>query len=396
MAAGIGGQGAADLRIAIGAALPNMGDGGLDVCIGRVAAQQAAQVVALFGEQAQVELAFGRQPRAVAITAERMGDAADHADFALRRVVLAVGVGIAPALGGFAERRGFEGHQRELAVQERDHIVRRQNLVHAPAVGRAHVHVFDEAQRDAGAPKMARHRQNFVVIGAALDDHVHLDVLETGSARRLDSVQHLGDREVHVVHATEDFVVQAVQAHRHARQTGIAQRARLAGQQRTVGGEREVGHLAIQRAQRGELGDQLFDVLAQQRLATGQANLAHAELQKRARQARDFLEAEQGAVRQIRIVLVEDILGHAVGAAEIAAIGDADAQVSERSLVRVYQAAALSVHHALRHDGRQGAAALVDKWNDAFSHSGDFVLAPKNGLAVLSVVWESWALARAA
>jgi hypothetical protein len=45
----------------------------------------------------------------------------------------------------------------------------------------------------------------------------------------------------------------------------------------------------------------------------------------------DLFKAQQGAVRQVGVVLVEDILGHAVAAAEVAAVGDADAQIAQRS-----------------------------------------------------------------
>src|SRR5439155_25795074 len=40
---------------------------------------------------------------------------------------------------------------RSHLVQPRDHLRRRQHLVHAPAVGGAHVHVLDEAQDDRRA-----------------------------------------------------------------------------------------------------------------------------------------------------------------------------------------------------------------------------------------------------
>ena len=327
----------------------------------------------MFGEQAQIELAFGGKPRAVAVAAEGMGDAADHADLAERRIVLAVRADIAPALGGFALGAGGQRDHRKLALQQLDDLVGRQHLVHAPAVGGAHIHVFDEAQRDARAAEMPRHRQDLVVVRATFDDHVDLDVLEADLAGGLDAGEHLGDRKVHVVHAAEDRVVQTIQTHRHAREPGIAQRLRLAGEQRAVGGEREVGHLAVERAQVGELNNELFDVLAQQRLAARQSDLAHAHAHELAREPGDFLEAQQGAVRQIRIVLVEHILGHAVRAAEVAAIGDADAQIPQRSLVGIAQLRGKVQRRAFGHDGGQCAFALIDDGNDAFCHVGVFL-----------------------
>ena len=87
-----------------------------------------------------------------------------------------------------------------------------------------------------------------------------------------------------------------------------------------------------------------------------------------ARQPRDLLEAQQRRMRQVRVVLVEHFLGHAVAAAEVAAVGDADAQVAQRPARR-------SGSRPVAGDGATRAAAaaqrrrpLVDEGNDAFSH----------------------------
>ena len=45
--------------------------------------------------------------------------------------------------------------------------------------------------------------------------------------------------------------------------------------------------------------------------------------------ARDLLEAQQRRMRHIAMVLVEHFLGHAVAAAEVAPVRDADAQVGQ-------------------------------------------------------------------
>ena len=54
------GLGGADLGVAVFALLPDVGDGGVDAGIVGTVAQQGAQVVAVLGEQAGVELALGR------------------------------------------------------------------------------------------------------------------------------------------------------------------------------------------------------------------------------------------------------------------------------------------------------------------------------------------------
>ncbi len=304
-----------------------------------------------------------------------MGDAADHADLAQRRVVQAARVGIAPAHRRLAGGAGLQRHQGQFGAQPGDDLVGGQNLVHAPAVGRAHIHVFDEAQGHARALEVARHGQDLVFIGAALDHHVDLDVGQARGLGRLDAGQHVGDREVHVVHAAEHRVVQPVQAHGDAVQARVLERAGLAGQQGAVGGQRQVQRLAAGRAQGGELLHQRFHVLAQQRLAARQPDLLHAVLHEQACRARDFLETQQRAVRQVAVVLVEDFLGHAVAAAEVAAVGDADAQVAQRPAKPVLQIAGGRLQQTW-HGGRARGGALVDQGDHSFCHACDFARMP--------------------
>ena len=81
--------------------------------------------------------------------------------------------------------------------------------------------------------------------------------------------------------------------------------------------------------------DQHLEVLAQQRLAAGQPDLAHAVRDEQRGDARDLLEGQQRRMRQEGVVLVEHFLRHAVAAAEVAAVGDRDAQVAQRPAERV-------------------------------------------------------------
>ena len=60
---------------------------------------------------------------------------------------------------------------------------------------------------------------------------------------------------------------------------------------------------------------------AQQGLAAGQPDFLHAMGDEDAGQAGDLLEAQQVLVGQELVVLVEHFLGHAVAAAEVAAVG---------------------------------------------------------------------------
>ena len=81
----------------------------------------------------------------------------------------------------------------------------------------------------------------------------------------------------------------------------------------------------------GEPGHQVRDVAAEQRLAAGQPNLVDAEVEEQVDQLLDFLEVQDVLARQPEVLL----FGHAVPAAQVAPVGDREAQVPERPAVDV-------------------------------------------------------------
>src|SRR5699024_1010516 len=82
----------------------------------------------------------------------------------------------------------------------------------------------------------------------------------------------------------------------------------------------------------GQLADQRVQVAAQQGLAAGQTQLVHAEAGKQSRQPRDLLEIQQFPLGQELVLATEQFPRHAVAAAEIAAVGQRNTQVAQRSL----------------------------------------------------------------
>ena len=103
---------------------------------------------------------------------------------------------------------------------------------------------------------------------------------------------------------------------------------RLAGQHRAVGGQRQVAQAVL--AEAVEHADQRLDVAPQERLAAGHAELLDAAADEDPRHPRDLLERQQlGAVEEL-VAVPEHLARHAVGAAEVAAIGDRDPQIPER------------------------------------------------------------------
>jgi hypothetical protein len=101
--------------------------------------------------------------------------------------------------------------------------------------------------------------------------------------------------------------------------------------------------------------DEAVDPAPQQRLAAGEADLARAVRVEDAREPHDLLEREDLRVRQEGVVGAEDLARHAVRAAEIAAVGDRDAQVVQLA-PRAYRRAGL---RGARRSRRESAIRVV-------------------------------------
>ena len=101
-------------------------------------------------------------------------------------------------------------------------------------------------------------------------------------------------------------------------------------EERAVGRQRELEPIAFPRFDCSEQLDEVLDVAANQGLAACDAHRADAEAGEDADDARELLEREQLAALEERVVAAEDLLRHAVDAAEVAAVGDRDPQVAQR------------------------------------------------------------------
>ena len=241
---------------------------------------------------------------------------------------------IAPALGGLAGAAGSIGCERKCRVAARcDHLAPTAAL--RPCASRcvAPTSMYSmkrstmPACRGSGAPS-ARSRASLV---PRLTTMLTLIGAEPGAPAASMPAQHVGHREVGIVHAAEDRVVQRVEADRHALQPGVLQRLRLAREQRAVGGQREVERRAVGRAQ-----------LGQHRRPAPRGSCAAAARRRSggscARRARRTARAvrvissklSSDACGRNAVVLVEHFLRHAVAAAEVAAVGHRDAQVAQR------------------------------------------------------------------
>lgn len=104
---------------------------------------------------------------------------------------------------------------------------------------------------------------------------------------------------------------------------------------RAVGGQRQLGERACAHMP-AEVPHQRHDVLAHQRLAAGQPQLAHAARYEDGTEPVEFFERQKVLLRQ-----EGHVFGHAIGAAEIAAVGDGNAQIGDGAAERVHHRCAV-------------------------------------------------------
>ena len=169
---------------------------------------------------------------------------------------------------------------------------------------------------------------NLVLVDALERDRVDLD-LQARRLRGLDAGQHLvelapardGAELVGIERVERD--VDALHA------AGRRARAAYFGKLRAVGGERELVERAAREMAR-QRAEQRHDAAPHQRLAAGEPQLAHAAGDEGAAQPVELLQREQVGLGQER-----HVFRHAVDAAEIAAVGDRDAQIGDRPPERI-------------------------------------------------------------
>ena len=178
-------------------------------------------------------------------------------------------------------------------------------------------HVFDKAQVNGTVDREPREGRHVLV--EAADDHaVDLNRLKAPSKRRIDAGHGLLE-PAQARDLSKECGVERVERNVDAVEPGVFELRRQLGQQCAVGGERDVLDLR----DRADVANERDDAAADQRLATRQTHAANALPRHQAHKAGDFLGAEQLVVRAGRHAIGR----HAVNAAEIALVGNGNAQV---------------------------------------------------------------------
>ena len=147
-------------------------------------------------------------------------------------------------------------------------------------------HVFDKTQVDRAVNSKPREGRHILVEPA--DHHaVDLNRLESPSKRRIDAGHGLL-KPAQARDLSKECGVERVERNVDAVEHGVFELRRQLGQQRAVGGERDILDLR----DRTDVANERDNAAADQRLATRQAHTANALPRHQAHKASDFLGAE--------------------------------------------------------------------------------------------------------
>ena len=292
-------------------------------------AQGGAHVVLRIGEQARPHLAVGGHAQAVALAAEVARQRADEAHGSQRVGKLEI-ASRAPAQRFGRPCRAQLGQPRRTGafVDDVEQLLGGDDILLAPAGAGvltriAHGHVLDEAHVQRPIDGELRELQK-VLVKAAHGHGVHLHGIEPCGERRVDAgegvLQTARARDLVELHR-----IQGVKRDVDPRKPRCLQIADHPGQKHPVGGHGDV--LDTLNVRDGV--HQLHHALAHQRLAAREANRADAEPGGHGHQPLDLLDA-QDLVMGHR---AHALLGHAVDAAEIAAIRQRYAQIIDSTTV---------------------------------------------------------------
>src|SRR3954468_5720638 len=298
-----------------------LADDPLDLVVARAVAQRRAQVGLVDREQAGAQAAVGGKADAVAVAAERVADRVDEADLAL-----AVGEAVRARGRVRLARLGLE---RVDGADRRADLLATEHAVGRPAVVGVERHELDEAHLVRVLARELGERDRLLLGEPAHRDRVDLDRVRLGVLREdLEAAQNARQRvaagPLEEAGALErvDRDVEAVDARAHEL-LGVAL------EQVAVRRDREV----LDARHAGEHRGERREVAADEWLAAGQAHVADAHVGEQRDEPDDLLEAQDVVALEPR----QPLRRHAVLAAEVAAVGDGDADVGDPAPVAVDQ-----------------------------------------------------------
>jgi len=156
------------LAVAISTLQPDTRQNVAEFVIVSAVTNRLTQIRALCCEQASIEYAVRRQSRPTAAAAEGFGHGRYESD-------LAQAIHVLITTSDFARIVSIQGPQRPALLHHCMKLFGRHDLVSAPAVAIADVHVFYQAHDMTRAAKVIEQIEDGVVVHAPFHDHIDLD-----------------------------------------------------------------------------------------------------------------------------------------------------------------------------------------------------------------------------
>ena len=218
------------------------------------------------------------------------------------------------------------------------------DLIHVPVVAIAHVHELDKSQDVFRVVEVLREFNNEVIVDAFLNDRVDFYILKARLFGSADAFEYALAAMGATAHEIKGLVVNRVEAHGEAMQTGVFEALRFVGEEIAIGGEGEVVNAIDLR----QFRDEGFEVPAQEGFTAGHADLGDAEIDKNSGEAGDFFKGEDFCFGKKFVLFAKNLGGHAIGTAEIAFVGDRNTQVADGALQCVEEIGHFEIIRILR------------------------------------------------
>ncbi len=281
---------------------------GGEIVVGSAGPQQAAQVDLVDREEAVPEVAVGGETDPVAAPAERSGDAGDHAE-------LAGAIAVPESCGGIVAL--VERFQRVDPTDPLDDLLEGDDAVTGPSAVRIERHVLDESDRHPTLASVRREVEEFVVVDAAHHDGVDLHRVQPDFNCGVDAIEHLNEL-VAPRQLEESVGPERIEGHVDALEASVDQ---LVGEQAEGGPVRGEGEIDSESRQHAH---EAREMGSDGRLTSGQPDAVDAvSLDDEPGQPLDLLERQDLVAGGPR----HAFFGHAVGAPEVASVGDRDPEV---------------------------------------------------------------------
>lgn len=318
------------------------------IIIGAVA-DRFAQVRSLRREQTSIKHTVRRQSRPAATATESLSDRGNEADFPLAVYVLIAARNLALVVA-------VQRAQWPALLDQRQQFFGGYDLVHAPAISIADVHILNEANNVAGPAEMVEQIEDCVIVYCALDDNVDLNWRQTSLLRSVDACHHGFQITTPATHCLEHLLIETVQADGDPLQTGIGQVLGGIGKQHGVRRQRKI----IDSPQCGDAAYQFGQFPVEQRLPACQPNLGHSERCRHARNLEHFVVRQPLRALQKLVVSMKFRLRHAIRATKVAAIQQGNTQVMQRPIERITSLASIGLVSIVRIQVRRHPDILPD------------------------------------